>query len=178
MLTLFYSCATEEGEQKITVENRYSLEVPAFLSQTEDLHDDASLQYQNLFKEFYVLVIDEPKTELHTVLKEFDLEDSYSDDLNGYTKLILNGIYSSMDGPSQSDIVETNVNGLPARFATLSGVIEGIPISYTYGIYESRTRYYQVIAWTLADKQSEYQSQMDAILQSLKEFGGGRKKSY
>ncbi|MGJ8593152.1 MAG: hypothetical protein ACSHXF_11420 [Aquaticitalea sp.] len=174
---LVCGCASEEGEQTVTIDNRYSLTIPKFLSEGTDLHDDASLQYQHIFKEFYVVVIDEPKDEMHSVLELNDLTDIYSKDIDGYAKLIFDSVYESLLDPVQTDVVETTVNGMAARLSTLVGMADDISIFYDYGVYESEDRYYQVIAWTLSDQQSKYQSQMDAILHSLKELNSNRRKS-
>lgn len=178
LMTLVSSCGSEEGVQTITIEGRYTLTIPAFLSEADDLHEDASLQYQNIFKDVYVLVIDEPKTALHDILDEFDYEETYSNDLDGYTQLILDGVIQNLNNPHQTDVVETTVNGLPARLTTLEGVIENMPIFYVYGLYESQESYYQVIVWTSVEKKSQYKPKMEAVLQTLNDITPGRKKRY
>ena len=55
------SCSKEEEFKKIEVKN-YALQLPSYLSKTNDLNEDASLQYQNPFRELYIIVIDESKT--------------------------------------------------------------------------------------------------------------------
>lgn len=174
---LLSSCSSQEGEQTINVEKRYSLEIPSFLSEVDNLHDEASLQYQNLFNEFYVIVIDESKEAFHNVLEENELNDTYSSDVDGYTKIVLDALVSSVVDVIQTDLIETNVNGMPARLTTIEGIVEDIPVFYAYGVYEGKDTYYQVITWTLSEKQSKYESKMDAILKSLKEFNTQGKRA-
>ena len=173
---LMVSCADEDGEQTITIDNKYSLTIPAFLSEVDNLNDDASLQYQNVMKGLYVVVIDEPKDELHQVLVDYNLTDRYESNLDGYANLILDGLNESLTDPKQTEVIETNVNGLPVKLTTMVGTIENIRIFYTYGIYEGKDTYYQVIVWTGSDMQSKYQSKMEAVLQTLKELNTNRKK--
>ena len=173
---LFVSCASEEGVQTVTVDNLYSLTIPAFLSEGSDLHEDASLQYQHIFKEFYVIVIDESKAELQELMEFNELADYYDIDLDGYTDLIGDGLYESLINATQTDFVEDNVNGMPARFSTIDGTIDGVDIYYEYGIYEGAETWYQVIVWTLSDRQDKYKDEMKAILKSLKEERGQRSK--
>lgn len=174
---LVLSCSSQEGEQTVNIEKRYSLELPAFLSEVDNLHDEASLQYQNMFNEFYVIVIDEPKEVFHNALDENDLNDAYSRDVDGYTEIVLDAVVTSLDDPEQSELIETNVNGMATRLTTIKGIVDDIPIYYAYGIYEGRDTYYQVIAWTLSDKQSKYEPKMEAILHSLKEFNTQGKRA-
>lgn len=176
MVAFLSGCASDEGEQTVKIENRYSLTIPAFLSETNNLNEDASLQYQNLFKEFYVVVIDEPKDELHRLLEDYDLTDRYEDNVDGYASLIFDGLNESLVNPKQGEVVTDNVNGMAARLTTFDGTIDDIQIFYSYGIYEGQDTYYQVIVWTESDKQSKYRAKMDAILQTLKELQTYRKK--
>lgn len=175
---LFSSCNSEEGVQTISIDKRYSLTIPSFLSESDDLHGEASLQYQNIFNEFYVVVIEEPKDGLQKALETYELTDTYTNDIDGYAKLAYNGIYSSLENPTQTEIIDTNVNALNTRLTTINGKIDGLSIFYAFGVYDSQDRYYQVIAWTLSEKKSKYKSKMDAILQSLIELKIHRKKSY
>lgn len=155
--------------QTITIEDRYTLTLPGFLSEG-DLHEDASLSYQNLWKEFYVIVIDEPIDELGTALADSYLEDEYSSDLDGYSSLILDMMNEALYDAKQSEFVQTTINGLPARLTTLSGEIDDIEIFYHIGLFEGQTNYYQVLTWTLLEQQVEYGKEMKDILHSLVEL--------
>ena len=98
------------------------------------------------------------------------ITDYYENNIEGYSKLILEGFQESLSNPYQSDVVDTTVNNMPAKLTTLSGKVEGIDAFYSIGIYEGKDRYYQVLAWTLKSKQYSYKSKMDKILYSLKEL--------
>ena len=173
---LFVSCASEEGVQTVTVDNLYSLTMPAFLSEGEDLNEDASLQYYHMFKEFYVVVIDESKAELNSIMEESGLTEYTNINVDDYTELVGSSLYESMSDGDQSDFTEHTVNGMPARFSTLDGTIDGVDIYYEYGVYEGADTWYQVIVWTLSDRQDKYKDQMKAILKTLKEERGQRSK--
>ncbi len=170
------SCADQQGTKTIAKKNLYELTLPSFLSETSNLNEDASLEYQHLFKEFYVVVIDEPKDEFHQVLIDYDLTETYTSDLEGYTNLILDDMKTALTNPTISEVSEANVNGLPARFVTVDSKIEGIQIYYAYGMYEGQDNYYQVIAWTLSEKQDTHKAKMQDILESLNELSKGSKK--
>ena len=57
------SCNRNKTVQKVCVESLYCIEIPGDLSTNEHLEGIASLQYWNRWKEFYVFVIDETKTQ-------------------------------------------------------------------------------------------------------------------
>lgn len=169
-ILLLQSCVSGDEEQLVTVGTKYSVSIPSFLTKVSNLNDDASLQYQHAWKEFYVIAIDESKNEMQKALEENNLTDSYENNINGYSKLILDVFKESLTNPYQSALIDTTVNGMPAKLTTLTGRVEGIDAFYSIGIYEGKDRYYQVLAWTLSNKQYSYKSKMDKILYSLKEI--------
>ena len=172
LLTILFlnSCLTGNDEQTVTVENRYSISVPSFLKEVDNLNEEASLQYQNAFREFYVIVIDEPKTEMLKALVDNNLTDTYSNDLKGYSDLLLNSLEKSITVSHKSKIINTTVNHLPARMGTISGKVDGIDIFYSFAYLQGKDRYYQIMAWTLSNKESQYREMMNRIRYSLKEL--------
>ena len=169
-ILLLQSCDSGDEEQKITIENKYTLSIPAFLTKVNNLNDDASLQYQHAWKEFYVIAIDEPKNEMQKALIDNNLTGIYENNINGYSKLMLDVFKESLNNPIQSELIDTTVNEMPAKLTTLNGTVEGIDAFYSIGIYEGKERYYQVLAWTLSSKKYSYKSKMNKILYSLKEL--------
>lgn len=156
--------------KEVTVKDRYAISLPEFLDSTDALNKDASLQYQNLRKEFYLLVIDERKAELTKAIEENGLDSLYGKDLQGYTDLILNSMKESLSQPTLSKIRDTTISRLPAKVLELDGTIKKIDIHYNVAIIEGRNRYYQVLSWTLRDKAGEHKSMMDKIRYSFREL--------
>lgn len=169
---LLQACLPNKQPQIVTVEDKYELTLPGSLAKTNDLNEDASLQYQNLFKEFYVIAIDEPKADMHDALVEYELLDVYSDDIEGYSELIFDSLRESLLNYEQSEVIETTVNGLPAKLTSISGTIEGIDAFYTVGIYEGAERYYQVLVWTSQSYKERYETKMFDVLYSMNEVVG------
>lgn len=169
-ILILQSCGTGNEEQLVTISNKYSLSIPAFLTKVSNLNSDASLEYQHAWKEFYVIVIDESKEEMNQVLVENDLTDYYENNIEGYSKIILDGFQESLNNFEQSVLVDTTVNNMPAKLTTLNGNVEGIDGFYSIGMYEGEDSYYQVIAWTLSSKMYSYKSKMEKIMYSLKEL--------
>lgn len=167
---LFQSCGLLDKEQLVTVGDRYSLSVPAFLKEVNTLNEDASLQYQHALLEFYVIVIDEPKEEFITAIVENEHTELYECNFAGYSELMLDYFLGNITNPGLSSLKDTTVNGMPAKITSLIGSFEGIDVYYKLGLYEGKDNYYQVLAWTLKSRQDKFKSQMNKILYSLKEF--------
>lgn len=166
VVSLFTSCASEDGVEVVKFQEKYSLTVPTFLTKVNNLNDDASLQYQHAFKEFYLIVIDEAKSEFENALDIYDLNGSYSQDLSGYSNLVL----ENFSGYSKSDIQDVFINNLPAKTFTWEENIDGIDVYYAVAIVEGKENYYQIMTWTLANRKLRYKDRMNQILNSFNEL--------
>ena len=164
------SCGFGEGQKTVTVDNRYSISIPSFLIKTTSLNNDASLQYQNTWKVFCVIVIDEPKSDFGKALVNNDLADLYSNDFTGYSELLLAGIERNFFIFQKPEFTETFVNDMPARLVTIAGHIAGNGVFCSFAFIEGKDRYYQIMAWTSLDKKDQYKERMNKIIYSLIEL--------
>lgn len=170
-LLFLISCQSNDKEKIVTIDNKYSISLPSFLVKANTtLNEDASLQYLHTWKEFYVVVIDESKAEVQKALQDYSLTDTYSNDINGYSDLILKNFERSISTYQMSEITDTTINDNPARILTTKGSSEGIDAYYSIAFIQGKKRYYQVLVWTLSNKESEYKDKMKKIIFSLKEL--------
>ena len=116
---ILISCNQKPEYKAITVSNKYTIELPEFLSEGNNLNNEASLQYQNPSKEFYVIVIDERKA---------DFPNPEEMDLNAYTSIVKEGMESSIEESVTSPIKDTVINGMKAKLFSLSGKLSGAGI--------------------------------------------------
>jgi hypothetical protein len=165
-----YSCQSGDEQQTVTIEKKYSVSIPAFLTKASGLNDDASLQFQHAWKEFYVIVIDESKSEIQKALDDNNLNETYTNDIKGYSELLMNGFEQVISVSHKSEIIDTTINNMPARLLTVSGRTEGIDAYYSLAFIQGKERYYQIMAWTLSNKEYEYKDKMNQIMYSLKEL--------
>ena len=63
-----------DSKNTVTVKGMYSIDVPSFLSPTNKLGEDASLQYWSKTLDISFQVIDEPKSEFIEMAKELNKE--------------------------------------------------------------------------------------------------------
>jgi hypothetical protein len=165
------SCQSGDTEKLVTIDNKFSISIPSFLVKANTtLNEDASLQYLHAWKEFYVVVIDESKSEMQKALVDNSLTGKYSNDIKGYSNLLLDDFEQSISVSHKSNIVDTLINNMPARLLTINGRAEGIGIFYSLAFFQGKERYYQVIAWTLSSKELAYKNKMNKIMYSLKEL--------
>lgn len=167
---LFISCQPEGKQQNIIVDNKYSISIPAFLKKVNNLNKKASLQYQHVAKEFYIISLDEPKTKFYNAIDNHNMNDLFSKDLEGYMHLVCLSIKQNSSNYSDSEVLDTLINGLPAKLLTISAHIEGSDLFYSLAFIEGKSRYYQIVAWTLLSKENQYKDKMSQIMYSFKEL--------
>lgn len=168
-LVFLFSCESDKDEI-VTVDQKYSIALPSFLTKTDDLNKEASLQYKNGAKEFYVIVIDESKQEFGDAIKANDLGGEYGNDIKTYSNVVFGGIDESVPGAKKSAEMDTVVNGMPAKFMTVNGKVENENAFYYFAVVEGKKNYYQIVIWTEAAKEAEFKDKMKHIITSLKEL--------
>lgn len=162
----FVSCQEAVTYQTVKVKN-YSLDVPNHLSEVNNLNDDASLQYQNAFKELYVIVIDETKREVRYALAIEGAGDIYSDDFGGYTRLMIDNLKQSI--PMKNiKIQDTIIHSLDAKIIGFNSKVEEYDVFYKLAFINGIENYYQIMSWTLLDKKQEHEKIMDKMIYSFK----------
>ncbi len=167
---ILISCG-KENEISIIKKNNYSIEIPNDLTETKLLNDVASLQFENQFKEFYVIVIDESKESL---VDFFAPNSETPNNLDGYSELLKVNMASVLGKVDFSKIKTTQINGMKAKVFSVETKIENLDAYYKFGFFESKNSYYQVMLWTLLDKKKELEPRMQKIIESFKETNTNR----
>jgi hypothetical protein len=166
--------ACESKPETVTIKNKYSVDLPSFLSESAtELNKDASLQYENGAREFYVVVIDESRKEFNDVMASGEL--GYGADLDGYSQFLVDDVRETIGDTSTVKPVNAKINGLDARLASLAGTVEGLNVYWRVGYIQGKKDYYQVLCWTLLENKDKYDAQMGEIIKSFKEVDKTRK---
>jgi len=166
LFCIFLSCDSKKTEI-VTIKNKYSVELPAFLSKGNNLHEEASLQYQNTFKEFYIIILDESKQEIIDAAPFLEIEPT----LEGYYTYLTNSMKETIKNPRFNDIKNTRINGMNAKTFSVTGNVDGLDAYYKLAYVEGKETYYQILTWTLLKNQEKNAHEMDKIISSFKEIG-------
>lgn len=121
---------------------------------TTGLNEEASLQYQSLLKEAYLLVIDEPKSRFEEVYRDLEQYDEQLSVIQNYRDARLKILSRTTEINSKSKPQSFKINGLSAEFMEIDANISGVSseISYFLTFVEGSNRVYMIMAWTLKDK--------------------------
>ncbi|NER15340.1 hypothetical protein GWK08_17935 [Leptobacterium flavescens] len=155
---------------EVEINNEYKIKIPKYMDKTSDLNDEASLQYQNIFKETYVVIIDESKEDLISTFKDLG---EYNDSLSvveNYRDIQLSSIHENIVTSYESDFRSLNINGLDAEAFEMDGRVDGVDydIAYFLTFIEGKEKLYMLMAWTLQDRRERYKSTYEKIASSFR----------
>ncbi len=158
--------------ETVTIGGIYSMGVPKYMSKATALNEEASLQYQNIFKEAYVIVIDEDKQQFIDALNGVDAFDSTRTIVENYADTQMQLTTSAMTVKDRKEIKSLTINGLSAATTELDADVEGVPASITYFLtfLEGPDRLYMIMAWTLADKKDEHRDTFNEMARTFKDL--------
>lgn len=170
IVLLFMSCGVGRKKEEVVIEGRYKMKVPTTMSAVTDLNDEASLQFQNIFKELYLIVIDEDISEFNISIVDNGIDDVYSQDLDGYCNLLIDVFTEDVVTSNQTEFIDLTINGLSARQIEIDGEVDGIPVYYCYTFIEGEKNFYQILSWTLLEKKEEHTKMLKKMPLSFEEL--------
>lgn len=163
LLPFVISCNNETAFTEVSVSNKYSIQIPTYMKPCTDILKDASLQYQNLEKDVYAIVIDEKKVTMQNYDLNFNLDTYYNNiSSQGFSESIKNGKISI---PGRQEI-----NGNKALISDITGQLEENEVFYKFAVIESPYEFYQILTWTRADHRKKLEKDMIKIIESFKEL--------
>ena len=164
------SCTTTNEYSDVLVNDQYVLTIPKSLHQCTDLHKKASLQFQSLNEDFYVVVIDEKKLTLRDFGFNYDLKTYYDTIIKqSFTQKIK---YPVIDKHPR----EITIGGNKAIITTVRGFVNNKQVFYKFGIVETPDYFYQIAVWTREEKREKLEREMQKIIESFREEKGKIKK--
>jgi len=168
---------TENNDSEVTIKNfntvsinnEYTIKIPRFLKGTTGLNEEASLQYQSLLREAYVIIIDEPKKAFEDIYR--DLE-QYDDDLSviqNYrdARLKILSRTTEINGKSKPESIK--INGLESESLELDATVNGLDneISYFLTFVDGGEKVYMIMCWTLKNQKEEHKKTFKTIAESF-----------
>lgn len=154
----------------VTTNETYNISIPKYMDEASDLNDEASLQYQNMLREAYVIVIDEPKGEFIEGFKSIGM---YSDSLSvieNYSEVQLSAMKEGIEILGENPAKSYSIAGLAAVHSTFDGRIDEVDEDITYHLtfIEGKDNIYMVMAWTLKSKKQKLMPTYDQIANSFR----------
>lgn len=133
-----------DGERKSKLasdDGRYRIEVPKSWKEMPELNEAAGIVAGNAFREQYVLVIENPKSDFVGNLEEFE-------------QLTSDGLEENLKNPEVSEPENRKVGAYPALHRRVAGTTDNIRVVYQISSVETADAFYQVMMWTIPSRES------------------------
>jgi len=154
VIVTFFSCGEAKWETKEF--NGYTMELPDYLTEANGINEEAEVQYQNVIREVYLVVIRESKA------------DTYGYTFDSYCDFVKNNVKEVTVGEFENE-EHVRVNNMSSLQFEAFEDLDGTMIYYFIGVFESENNFYQVLAWTLKSRMDEYKPDLKRMVNSLKE---------
>lgn len=151
----------------ISVNDEYAVSVPEYMTELKSLHDDASFQYANLFKETYIIIIDENKEEFITAFEDVEIYNDSLTPLENYADFQLKSFRENM-AASDMKKLDSRIKNLPSQIHKFNGKVEGLDIAYVVSFVETDKKMYMIMSWTMKNRYSKYRETFKLIHSTFK----------
>ena len=167
---VLFSCQPIDSLETITIDNKYSISIPSFLTRTHDLSQEASLQYQDARKGFYFIVMDQKKKVFREGLYVYNLNDIYTVDLSGFTDYVIDGVKEYMQIIQEPEVTSLKINGLNAKTIQLTAHTDQGESFISMAIIDGKGSFYWLMTWARSSKEKRFGEIMNTMIQSFNEL--------
>ena len=158
---VIHASKSEVGRNsRLTSEDgRYRIEVPKSWKEMPELNEAAGIIAGNAFREQYVLVIE-------------NLKSDFVGDLQSFEQLTGNSLKESLENSEVSEPESRKVGAYPALHRRVVGTTEKIRVVYQISSVETADAFYQVMMWTIPSRESAAQPVFREVVDSFSAEAG------
>jgi len=130
------------------------------MTKTTALNQEAILQYQNEFKGIYVMVFEDLKPDMQTMLAEYKPDKKFDSDFDKYADYMI-------ESRGFSRLNNGTINGLKAKTLKTTKMIPEGMAYYHIALIDGKEHYYQLITGSDAIKEAKNRDAMKMIIESF-----------
>ncbi len=182
LLFLLYSCggigakkADDLKSSDFTTESAsglYEISVPKYMKKVSDLNVDASMQFQNIYRETYLAIIDEDRSDFVEAYEELGEYDSSLSTIGNYRKIQLDYFMKRLDVINLDAPKRLTIDGMDAEQVEFTGRVADVDsdIFYIMTFVEGRNNVYMIMTWTLGSSEEAYKETFYFMVDSFREL--------
>ncbi|PQJ32280.1 hypothetical protein BST92_10240 [Nonlabens arenilitoris] len=145
-----------EQDFKLFESKKFSIKVPGYLTETDDLNEDAEMQMQNMFRETYMIVMAESKSDFDFASEILGMGNDSLSYAENYMDMQLESMTESFSYDVVKEKTTTVINDMPAMIVEANASIDGLNVSYIITTIESDHDIFYITCWTLTDRRDRY----------------------
>ncbi|PZE18644.1 hypothetical protein DNU06_02095 [Putridiphycobacter roseus] len=158
-------CNATDKYETTEFDGVFEIDLPSYFTKADLDNEDAIMQYGNLLKEFYAMMIYEPQVDLIEIKENYSLAD--------YADFNLQNIKASLMHPKVQRVSSfTKVNGADCIAYKIWGLFPEIneEMFYYLTIFKTDLNFYSFHTWTMASQESKHINTMEKMITSFKEL--------
>jgi hypothetical protein len=142
------------------------------MKEASDLNMEASMQFQNIYKETYLAIIDEDKSDFVEAYKELGAYDSSLSTIGNYRKIQLDYFMERLKVIERSAPKLITIDGRSAEQVEFTGRVAEVDsdIFYIMTFVEGRNDVYMIMTWTLGNSEETYIETFYQMVDSFREL--------
>ncbi len=141
---------------KLFESTKFSIKIPDYLTETDDLNEDAEMQMQNMFRETYMIVMAESKSDFNFARRILDMGSDSLSYAENYMDMQLESMEESFNYKVTKSKMTHVINGMPAMTVEAGANIDGLNVVYIITTVESDNDIFYATSWTLKDRKDKY----------------------
>lgn len=155
------ACSREPGPRTkdiASVDGKLRITVPAGWVEKKGLNDSADLQAAYPRSEMYVVVLSEPKQDLHEMT------------LDQHSKLTREALLEGVKNPVVTGPFALQVNGRPAVQYEIRGAVDHVNVVYLHVTVDGVKYFHQILAWTVPSRFAANKATLEGVIQRFQEL--------
>ncbi|WP_248722960.1 hypothetical protein [Seonamhaeicola sp. ML3] len=154
---------SESNYQTIAIDSVFKVDVPNYMKPLPNLNPEAVLQYGNIYKDAYLVVIQENKEEYINLFKELGEYNPELPVIENYKNVQKEMLKESINNARISEYGLTNINNKPARQIKVFGEVEDVEAAYIIAFVEGKEDIFMLMNWTVKNKFQKHENAFEYV---------------
>ena len=137
----------------VTVQDKFRISIPEYLSKTASIDSSALIQYKNEKEQLFLLV--------------YEISDTSTESLQDFFKKISDDFISKLENGSLLKYYPERINALDALVGNVRGRVNETGVYYRIAVIKSGSSFYKIIFGVSENMKSFYDEDIETILQSF-----------
>ena len=170
LIFLITGCQSELTTR--TANGVYEIGVPPDMTSTTGLNQDSSMQYENIYEETYLAIIDEDKQAFKSAYTLYGGIDESKSIISNYARIQTDFFLKGVRVINKPEPKQLTINGRDAEQVEFIASVAGVEsdIYYLITFVEGEKNVYMIMTWTLAKFEAEHKSTFVEMASSFREL--------
>jgi len=159
---------SESNYKTVGIDSLFEVDIPIYMKTLPGLNPEAILQYANIYKETYFVIIQENKDDYIDLFKRYGEFDSKLSVIENYKNAQKGLFKESIANAKIQEYGLVNINNKPARQIKIFGEVDGIKAAYIVAFIEGEKDIFMLMNWTTDNRFVKFENSFEYINDTFK----------